>query len=176
MSGNGFGIVRGRGKGFGLCVGAAAFSLAVAVSGAAHAGGPFAGMGGAWSGTGTVSMKTGTKERIRCTAQYLVKNDDNNFQQALRCQSASYKFEVNAYVNHNGGSLSGYWTELVNNVKGGVSGKADGNHVDALLSGTGFSATLDLVTKGASQQVVIEPSADTSTQVQQVSITLRKAG
>jgi hypothetical protein len=143
---------------------------------AASAGGPFAGMGGAWSGVGTVSMKTGTKERIRCTAQYVVKNDDNNFQQALRCQSASYKFEVNAYVDHDGGSLSGYWTELVNNVKGGVSGKASGNRVNALLSGTGFSATLDLLTKGTSQQVVIEPGADTSTQVQQVSITLRKAG
>ncbi len=159
---------------------AAAFALAglfgIGGEETAAAGGPFAGMSGAWSGSGTVSMNTGTKERIRCTAQYLVKDDDNNFQQALRCSSASYKFEVNAYVDHAGGSLSGYWTELVNNVKGDVSGKVSGTHVEVLLKGTGFAADLDLVTRGNSQQVVITPSRDTNTQVQKVAITLRKSG
>ncbi len=142
----------------------------------AAAGGPFAGMSGAWSGSGTVSLNSGTKERIRCTAQYLVKDDDNNFQQALRCQSASYKFEVNAYVDHSGGSLSGFWAELVNNVRGDVSGRVTGTHVQAQLKGTGFAAVLDLVTRGNSQQVTITPSADTNTQVQKVAIVLRKAG
>ncbi len=106
----------------------------------------------------------------------MVKDDDNNFQQALRCRSASYKFEVNAYVDHQDGSLSGFWAELTNNVKGGVSGRVAGSHVKALLKGTGFAADLDLVTHGNSQSVVITPSSDTATQVQKVAITLRKRG
>ena len=142
---------------------------------AAFAGGPFTGMSGAWSGVGTVSLANGTKERIRCTAQYVTKDDDNNFQQALRCKSPSYEFKVNAYVDHQAGSLTGYWTELVNNVRGEVSGKANGDHVQANLKGTGFAANLDLVTRGNSQQVTITPSSDTSTQVQKVAITLRKS-
>jgi len=158
--------------------GAAAVALAgmlgMAGEDVAFAAGPFEGMSGSWTGSGTVSMSTGTKERITCKAQYVTKEDGNNFQQALRCQSASYKFEINAYVDHNGGSLSGYWTELINNVRGGVSGRASGDSVQARLSGTGFAADLMLRTRGTSQSVVITPSADTNTQVQKVAITLRK--
>jgi hypothetical protein len=150
--------------------------LSAVGGGAAFADGPFGALPGTWSGNGTVALDGGTKERMQCRAQYIVKNDDNNFQQALRCSSASYKFEVNAYVDHEAGSLSGYWSEQINNVKGGVSGNVDGNHILAVLKGTGFAANLDITTQGSQQVVTLTPSADTETKVQKVSITMRKGG
>ena len=122
--------------------------LGMAGGDVAFAGGPFAGMDGSWAGSGTVAMDSGTKERMRCTAQYLVKDDDNNLQQHLNCSSPSYDFKVNTYVDHAGGSLSGYWEELKNNVRGSVDGNTRGNRVHVVLQGSAFSAVLDLVTSG----------------------------
>ena len=48
---------------------AAATALLLSAS-ASYAEGPFAGFEGAWSGTGTVSLSDGSKERIRCKANY----------------------------------------------------------------------------------------------------------
>ena len=143
---------------------------------AAFAGGPFSGMDGSWAGSGAVSMDNGTKERMRCTAQYLVKDNDNNLQQHLDCSSPSYQFKVNTYVDHQGGTLSGYWEELKNNVRGSVAGSARGSRVHVLLKGAAFSATLDLVTSGNRQSVTITPGSDMDIQVQRVAITMRKAG
>ena len=160
-----------------MLAGAVALPLLAAGAGSGFAAdGPFGSLPGTWAGNGTVALDGGTKERMQCRAQYIVKNDDNNFQQALRCSSASYKFEVNAYVDHEGGALSGYWSEQINNVKGGVSGNVDGNHILAVLKGTGFGANLDIITSGSSQTVTLTPSADTETKVQRVSILMRKGG
>jgi hypothetical protein len=167
-------VARKRGR-HGL--GAVAVSVAtILAGGAALADGPFGALPGSWAGNGTVQLDGGTKERMQCKAQYVVKNDDNNFQQALRCSSASYKFEVNAYVDHDAGSLSGYWSEQINNVNGGVSGSVSGNRIQAVLKGTGFAANLDINTAGSSQTVTLTPTADTDTRVQKVAITMRKGG
>jgi hypothetical protein len=148
--------------------------LGLAGSDIAFAGGPFTGMDGAWSGSGTVSLDSGTKERMRCTAQYLVQDNDNNLQQHINCSSPSYEFRVNTFVNHAAGNLSGYWEELKNNVRGSVDGSARGNRVHVLLKGAAFSATMDLVTSGSGQSVTITPGSDTQTGVQRVAISLRK--
>ena len=148
--------------------------LGMAGANAANAGGPFAGMSGSWAGSGTVSLDSGTKERMSCTAQYLVKDDDNNLQQHLDCSSPSYTFKVNTYVDHQAGTLSGYWEELQNNVRGSVAGSANGSRVRVLLRGSAFSATLSLVTHGNSQSVTIIPGRDTNTQVQRVAISMRR--
>ena len=122
-------------------------------------------------------MDSGTKERMRCTAQYLVKDNDNNLQQHLNCSSPSYDVQGQHLCRPPGAvRLSGYWEELKNNVRGTVAGSASGSRVHVLLKGSAFSATLDLVTSGNSQSVTITPGKDTQTQVQRVAITLRKAG
>ena len=157
--------------------GVAVFTLGAMLAGSqALADGPFSALPGSWAGNGTVSLDGGTKERMQCRAQYIVKNNDNNFQQALRCSSASYKFEVNAYVDFEGGNLSGYWSEQINNVKGGVSGSVSGSNIQAVLKGTGFAANLDISTAGTSQNVTLTPTADTETRVQKVAITMKKGG
>jgi hypothetical protein len=150
--------------------------LGIAGTNVAYAAGPFAGFGGSWAGSGTVSLDTGTKERMRCTAQYLVQDNNNVLQQHLNCTSPSYDFKVNTYVSHNGGSLSGYWEELLNNVKGSVAGTVRGNRVRVVLKGSAFSAILNLSTRGNRQAVTMTPGRDTQTQVQRVSITMRKRG
>jgi hypothetical protein len=147
---------------------------ALAPTGAVAAAGPFGGMIGSWTGNGTVALDGGNTEQIRCRAQHVVQNDDNNLQQALRCASSSYKFEVNTFIDNKQGVLTGYWSELIQNVNGRVSGSANGSGVDAMLSGVGFGATFRLTQKGSEITVVITPTADTDTQVEKVSISLRK--
>jgi len=61
-------------------------------------GGPFAGLNGSWSGSGTVSLADGSKERIRCRANYTVDATGSGLRQSLRCASDSYKFDLASNV------------------------------------------------------------------------------
>ena len=149
-----------------------AFQLCLA-SGAEAASGPFVGLDGSWSGTGTISLKNGTKERLRCRVQYVVMRDGNNLQQALRCSSDSYQFQVNAYVDADKGALSGNWTEVSRNVTGRITGRADKSRIQvSVAAGGGFSAKMSMTTTGNRQSVTIQPKG---TDVTLVSVTLNKA-
>ena len=136
--------------------------------------GPFANLDGIWSGSGTISLADGTKERMRCRNQYLVREGGTNLQQALRCASDSYEFHVNTYVDaHDDGALSGNWTEMTRNVSGRVTGKVAANKIQVSVGNLGgFSATMSIATTGNRQAVKIEPKG---TDVTLVSVTLTKA-
>jgi hypothetical protein len=131
---------------------------AAAVSSAASSGGPFDGLEGSWGGNGTVTYASGTKERLRCRVQYTQANPDN-LQQALRCASDSYKFQINAFFQHSGGNLSGRWDEKVLNIKGTLTGTATSGHIVGQLHGPGFLASVRVDTTGDRQSVTIS-SAD----------------
>ncbi|MHA1554809.1 MAG: hypothetical protein ACTSU0_10395, partial [Alphaproteobacteria bacterium] len=128
--------------------------FAIALFGPAHAAGPFSNIIGLWGGSGTVIYASGAKERLSCRAQY-VQNDDNNLQQALKCASASYTFQINAYFDHAGGTLTGRWEELVLNVSGTVTGTARKGLINGSLHGPGFVARLRVTTSGSRQRVRI---------------------
>jgi hypothetical protein len=135
--------------------------------------GPFTALAGVWTGGGTISLQNGTKERLRCRVQYVVTNEGTNLQQALNCSSDTYRFQVNAYVNEKGGSLSGNWTEVTRNVSGGISGRAEpGKILISVAAGNAFSARMNLVTSGSSQSVDIRPKGSDITDV---SVKLSKA-
>jgi hypothetical protein len=135
--------------------------------------GPFATLSGVWTGGGTVSLENGTKERLRCRVQYVTTNEGNNLQQSLNCDSASYHFHVNAYVNYKGGSLSGNWTETTRNASGSISGKASGGKIFvSVAAGSAFSAKMTMITSGNSQSVNIKPKG---TDVTDVSVTVSKS-
>src|SRR5437660_2899237 len=119
---------------------------------------PFAGMAGSWSGNGIISASSGASERIRCRARYAVLGAGKNLQQDLRCASDSYRFDVSSNVVHEGGAISGTWSETTRNVSGNVSGQARGGQIAARVDGIGFSATLGVATNGNSQSVMIRPS------------------
>ena len=137
----------------------------------AAAAGPFDGLEGVWTGDGMLTYATGTQERISCRVQYL-QNNPNNLQQALRCAADSYNFQINAYFDSANGRLSGNWAELVNNVKGSVSGTVANGKISGDLKGPGFIAQLSVITKGDRQTVSIQAPIE---EIRTVSIEVRKA-
>jgi len=105
-------------------------------------------------------MQDGTAERIRCRARYSVSQAGEVLEQALRCASDSYKFDVNSTSQSDGGILSGTWTELTRNVTGTLSGRASGGSIQARVSTLGFSADLTVNTGGNTQSVTIVPDGN----------------
>jgi hypothetical protein len=69
--------------------------------------GPFLGLSGHWSGAGTVTMKNGATERIRCKATYAVHSTGRALNQSLRGASDSYRLEISSNVIFEGGAISG---------------------------------------------------------------------
>ena len=146
-------------------------AVAVAASSAAATEGPFARLGGLWAGDGTVTLASGAQEPIRCRVQYDVVDAGGKLRQALRCASTSYRFEVNAEYTHAAGAIEGLWTETVRSVSGNVAGRAEGDRIEARVTGP-FSAGLVLATTGDKQTVTVRPQ---SADVREVSMELRRS-
>lgn len=152
-----------------------AATLAAALTLTATAGhaqsGPFAGFEGAWSGTGTVALSDGTKERIRCRATYRVQSGGQELHQTLRCASDSYKFDLNSNVISQGSSISGTWSESSRNINGNLQGRAGGGQIDVFVEAAGFAANLTLVTRGNRQSVSISSKGE----IQGVNISMSRS-
>lgn len=139
----------------------------------AAAAGPFDGLSGTWSGSGSIALTNGTSERIRCRVTYEVGGGGNSVQQQLRCASDSYNFDLASNVRSQGGTISGTWTETTRGIGGNLQGRASGGLIEALVETGGFSATIAIQTRGNSQSVSMRSQGD---QFREVSITLRKGG
>jgi hypothetical protein len=118
--------------------------------------GPFAGMAGNWSGSGTVTLDDGSAERLRCRATYAVGAGGNGLNQSLTCASDSYKFNLASNVIAQGGVLSGTWSESSRGINGNLEGRASGGSFQVVASAPGFTANLSLTTRGNKQSVVIK--------------------
>jgi hypothetical protein len=155
--------------------GAAAIALVLATPatrGDAQAvAGPFAALTGDWSGNGTLTMSNGGQERMRCRANYAVGQGGDNVRLNIRCAGDSFNFDLASQVASRGGRLSGEWSEATRNAAGTITGRANGNQIQAQASSTGFSANLSLTTKGNRQSVTIQPQG---TDVEAVSLTLSR--
>jgi hypothetical protein len=128
---------------------AASFSLS-----ASHAqSGPFAGMAGNWAGGGTVTLEDGSKERIRCRAGYSVGGASMNM--TLTCASDAYKFNLQANVVDQGGTVSGTWSESSRGVSGSLQGRGGGGIFEVLASAPGFNANISLRTAGNKQSIAM---------------------
>jgi hypothetical protein len=153
-----------------------AFGLALALlltQGTAVAmAGPFSGMEGSWSGAGALSKSDGSRESLRCRAEYRVEQDGDVLNLHIRCASDSYNFDLSGYAANRGGAISGQWSETTLNSSGTLSGRVAGGHLRAQAIGNNFSAGLSMTTGSSRQQsVTIEPQA---TDVTRVSLTLRR--
>ena len=115
----------------------------------------FIGLGGAWSGGGTVSLSDGSTERIRCRANYRVGNGGTTLKQSLRCASDSYRFDLNSDVVSQGESISGAWSESSHNINGSLQGRVSGERIAVFVEAAGFAANLTLTTHGSRQSVSI---------------------
>ena len=117
--------------------------------------GPFAGMAGAWSGGGTLTLDDGSSERIRCRATYAVGDNGTGLNQSLVCASDSYKFDLRSNVIASAGSLSGTWSEASRGVSGSLAGHGSAGTFQVVASAPGFNANISLTTRGNKQSVVI---------------------
>jgi hypothetical protein len=139
--------------------------------GAAQGAGPFAGLQGNWSGGGTITLASGSHERLRCRAAYDAPGGQT-LALRLRCASDSYNFDLVANLTHQGDAISGSWSETSRNVTGSVSGRASGGTIQAVASSAVFSANLTLTTRGTKQSVSIRSPG---TDLTDASITLNKS-
>lgn len=140
-------------------------------TGAASAQSPaFVGLGGAWSGTGTISLLDGAKERIRCKASYVVGRGDARLQQSLRCASDSYRFDLTSDVVSQQGQIAGSWSEASRGISGTLVGRENGGSISAVVDAPGFSARLSLTTSGNKQNFSLSSDGD----ITSVIIALRK--
>jgi hypothetical protein len=131
---------------------------------------PFAGMRGAWSGDGVLTLLGGARERVQCRATYAL-GDELRVTQDLRCASSSYKFEVRGDVTNQNGTISGTWQETTRGLFGNLVGRMRGSQIDARIEGPTFAALLTLVTRGNQQTVSIRSPGS---QVEEVLIRLRR--
>lgn len=138
----------------------------------AAASGPFAGLSGAWSGSGDVRMANGSRERIRCRASYNVGGDGNALRQTLNCASDSYRFSLNGNMRvQNGGDIAGDWTESSRNAAGVITGRARDGQINGMIQGSGFAAQVTVRTQGDTQHVMLVSQGE----VRNVSINLRRS-
>ncbi|AWN42316.1 hypothetical protein DK389_19735 [Methylobacterium durans] len=116
---------------------------------------PLAGLAGTWSGSGTISLSGGGRERIRCRSTHQVGGDGTAVQSNLRCASDSYQFQLASQINYGAGAIRGTWSETTRGVSGTLSGFADVGQLSARASAPGFVADLSLSTRGRRQVVTI---------------------
>jgi hypothetical protein len=138
---------------------------------AGHAQSAFAGLDGAWSGGGKVSLSDGSSERLRCKADYKVDSSGLALKQTLRCASDSYKFDLSSDVTIQGDQVSGQWSETNRNIFGTIKGTATSGKIDVVVDAPGFNANLVLHTTGNKQTVEISSKGD----IRGVSITMVKS-
>ena len=112
--------------------------------GTARNSGPFAGLNGHWSGSGSAALANGSTERIHCRANYTTNGVGTSLSQQLRCASDSYRLEISANVVSSGGSLSGSWSEATHGQSGSLSGHAAGATIRVQAVGGGFSAGIGI--------------------------------
>ena len=84
---------------------------------------------------------------------------------ALRCASDSYNFDLAGDVDHRNGAISGSWTEASRKAAGTISGRVNGDHIEANAKGDSFSVNLSLTTRGNRQAVTIQSLAAEVTNV-----------
>jgi hypothetical protein len=115
--------------------------------------GPFADLSGDWSGGGTVTLSSGSNEKIRCRATYDSQAAGNNLKLALRCASDSYNVDFRGTAINSGGNMTGDWFESTNQAAGQFFGSIKGNRIDARIEGQNFAAFFNMTTHGNRQSV-----------------------
>jgi len=159
-----------------LKIAAVAVGVSLAVpagveNGAAQGTGPFTPLAGQWSGTGAITLSSGSRERIRCRAVYEAPGGQK-LALRLKCASDSYNFDLNANLIHQGDLISGSWSEITRSITGSISGRLSGASIQAVVSSAVFSANLTLTTHGTRQSVSIRSQG---TDLTEAAITLNRS-
>ena len=135
-----------------VLVAAVAFTTAVYAQAGSS---PLTIMGGAWNGTGTITLSDGNRERIRCRSNYQPDGSGSTMRLSLSCASDSYKFDLLGNVQYSNGQISGDWNEASRNAAGRISGTARGGQIEARVEGQTFAAFININTRSDKQNVSI---------------------
>lgn len=92
-------------------------------------------LSGTWSGNGQVTFEKGQSEQLVCRAYYATKSERSSMGLAIRCASASYKFEMRATLNFEGTHVSGSWEERTFNAAGTVEGSVGESNLQLAIAG-----------------------------------------
>ncbi len=117
---------------------------------------PFTALIGSWSGTGTILLASGAKERLRCAANNRFVGGADHLHLELSCESDSYRFQLRSQVTYREGAVSGTWDELTRAAGGSVDGRVSGNQIRIRAEGQTFTAVLSLTTQADRQTVAIQ--------------------
>ena len=130
-------------------------AVALTTGAFAQEGSPLTLMAGAWTGTGTITLSDGNRERLRCRSNYRPDASGSTMELSLSCASDSYKFDLSSSVTYNNGRISGNWSEASRNAAGFISGTARGGQVEARVEGQTFAALINISTRSDKQNVSI---------------------
>jgi len=74
---------------------------------------------------------------------------------SLTCASDAYRFNLQASVVAEGGTISGNWSESSRNVSGTLEGRGGNGSFQVLASAGGFNANISLSTHGNRQSITM---------------------
>ncbi|MEO1718731.1 MAG: hypothetical protein AAFR23_00710 [Pseudomonadota bacterium] len=131
---------------------------------------PLSQLSGSYSGSGSVRLASGKRERIRCRAYYRPLSGGSRLNLAIRCASPAFKIELRSQLRYANGLVSGSWSERTFNAGGSVSGRARKGRLNVNIRG-GISGRMNLAFSGRSQRISISTS---STNLRGVSISLSR--
>ena len=152
--------------------GAVALAMCVlAAAAGAAAAGPIEDMAGYWSGAGTVLLKGGETERVKCVVVYKVGAGSTLIKQTLRCASADYNISGAAELRVQGAQVSGNWEEKTHSATGDVSGRYTGSSFVLSIQGASFTAAMNVGLSSCKQSITITPKG---LDVRRISMNLAK--
>jgi hypothetical protein len=128
-------------------------------------------MAGNWSGPGNITV-SGAKERLRCRANYGVRNSGATVELNIRCASDSYRFDLQGGINYTNGAVTGNWSESTHGAAGTISGTVSGGIIRVSATGPYFSALLSMATRGNTQSITLNSPGS---QISSVTISLSRS-
>lgn len=110
--------------------------------------GPFLGLSGQWTGTGTITMPDGSTRQLRCYSADAVGANGTTIEQNLNCTGGGFRFDITSNAAAKGGWVSGIWAETEHGVRGNLFGRVSRSAILAHITGNGFAARMVVRTQG----------------------------
>ena len=129
-------------------------------------------LSGDWNGWGWVQVRSGDREKMRCSISYHLLADGNEAKQELRCASAGFIIDATANLKNEKGVISGTWKEATYSSQGTISGRSTSRFASIRLYGDNLSVGMSITSKGECMQSVrIQPK---NTDIKLISVSLKR--
>lgn len=135
---------------------AAALLLPVQPPASAEEASPLVKLAGRWLGEGRLGITGGATEAVKCRVTYVVTDEARQVRQTIRCATDSSTVEVQSFVTHAAGTLSGTWRELSRDWSGDLSGKVTAKGFKVGIRGSALNANMDIIVKDNRQIIEIQ--------------------